>query len=51
MAIKGKFENQLTGLAEGTKAMGHPARILILKLRTAQNSQQGVGNSVRFLCV
>jgi DNA-binding transcriptional ArsR family regulator len=31
MAIKGKFENQLTELAEGIKAMGHPARILILK--------------------
>lgn len=31
MGIKGKFENQLTELAEGIKAMGHPARILILK--------------------
>jgi DNA-binding transcriptional ArsR family regulator len=31
MATKGKFENQLTQLAEGIKAMGHPARILILK--------------------
>ncbi len=31
MGIKGKFENQLTVLAEGIKAMGHPARILILK--------------------
>ncbi len=31
MAIKGKFEDQLTELAEGIKAMGHPARILILK--------------------
>ncbi len=31
MAIKGKFENQLVLLAEGIKAMGHPARILILK--------------------
>lgn len=31
MAIKGKFENQLVLLADGIKAMGHPARILILK--------------------
>ena len=31
MNTKGKFENQLTVLAEGIKAMGHPARILILK--------------------
>jgi DNA-binding transcriptional ArsR family regulator len=31
MGIKGKFEKQLIRLADGVKAMGHPARIVILK--------------------
>jgi DNA-binding transcriptional ArsR family regulator len=31
MAVRGKFENNITTMAEGLKAMGHPGRIAILK--------------------
>ncbi len=50
MGIKGKFENQLTGLAEGTKAMGHPARILILKhlLENGPSSCQDIVNQLPY---
>ena len=50
MAIKGKFENQLTGLAEGTKTMGHPARILILKhlLENGPSSCQDIVNQLPY---
>jgi DNA-binding transcriptional ArsR family regulator len=31
MAVRGKFENNITSMADGLKAMGHPGRIAILK--------------------
>lgn len=31
MAIREKFENNITHMADGLKAMGHPGRIAILK--------------------
>ncbi len=31
MAARGKFENKITTMADGLKAMGHPGRIAILK--------------------
>lgn len=31
MAIRGNFENNITTMANGLKAMGHPGRIAILK--------------------